>query len=269
MTVNRSLTWLFALLLSSTFMSAQTSEGRILGTVVDRSGAVVNAARVTITSTATNLARQFVTTGTGEYVAPNLEPGRYVVTVEAAGFKRGVSTNVVLEVSRDVRVDFRLEPGSVSQTVEVSAEGAIADTTNSTLNGVLPNKAVEELPVQGRDFQNLLELHPGVQRTPGGGFHSVTSNGSRLEDMNYIVDGVDDNDAYYGDTVINGAGVLGTPASHLPLDAIQEFNTEENQSAEFGWKPGAVVNIGVRSGTNQFHGTAYYFNRNSALDARN
>src|SRR4051812_48736115 len=269
MTVNRSLTWLFALLLSSTFMSAQTSEGRILGTVVDRSGAVVNAARVTITSTATNLARQFVTTGTGEYVAPNLEPGRYVVTVEAAGFKRGVSTNVVLEVSRDVRVDFRLEPGSVSQTVEVSAEGAIADTTNSTLNGVLPNKAVEELPVQGRDFQNLLELHPGVQRTPGGGFHSVTSNGNRPDDNNFFIDGADDNDAYYGETVVNDAGIQGTPASFLPLDSIQEFNTQESPTADYGVKPGVVMNIGIKSGTNDLHGSAYYFHRNAAFDARN
>jgi len=250
-------------------MSAQTSEGRILGTVVDRSGAVVNAARVTITSTATNLARQFVMTGTGEYVAPNLEPGRYVVTVEAAGFKRGVSTNVVLEVSRDVRVDFRLEPGSVSQTVEVSAEGAIPDTTNSTLNGVLPNKAVEELPVQGRDFQNLLELHPGVQRTPGGGFHSVTSNGNRPDDNNFFIDGADDNDAYYGETVVNDAGIQGTPASFLPLDSIQEFNTQESPTADYGVKPGVVMNIGIKSGTNDLHGSAYYFHRNAAFDARN
>src|SRR5256885_442307 len=141
-----------------------------------------------------------------------------------------------------------------SQTSQGRISGRVSDQSGAIVSGAKVT---------------ILNTETGVQRTPGGGFHSVTSNGSRLEDMNYIVDGVDDNDAYYGDTVINGAGVLGTPASHLPLDAIQEFNSEENQSAEFGWKPGAVVNIGVRSGTNQFHGTAYYFNRNSALDARN
>ena len=118
---------------------------------------------------------------------------------------------------------------------------------------------INELPLQGRDFQNLLELRPGIQRTPGGGFHSITTNGNRFEDNNYTVDGTDDNDIYYGETVINDAGVSGTPASHLPLDAIQEFNTQENQGAEYGWKPGAVVNVGLKSGTNDFHGTAYYF----------
>jgi carboxypeptidase family protein/TonB-dependent receptor-like protein len=269
MNSNRCFTFLLALALSSSLISAQTSEGRILGSVIDTSGAVINAARVTITSATTNVSRQLVTTSTGEYVAPNLEPGRYVVTAEAGGFKKGVSTNVVLEVSRDVRVDFRLEPGSVTQTIEVSAEGSLADTTNSTLNGVLSNKAVEELPVQGRDFQNLLELHPGVQRTPGGGFHSVTSNGNRPDDNNFFIDGADDNDAYYGETVVNDAGIQGTPASFLPLDSIQEFNTQESPSADYGVKPGVVMNIGIKSGTNDLHGSAYYFHRNAAFDARN
>ena len=123
--------------------------------------------------------------------------------------------------------------------------------------------------MQGRDFQNLLTLRPGVQRIPGGGFLSISSNGNRPEDNNFLVDGTDDNDVYYGTTVINAEGVQGTPATHLPIDAIQEFNTMENQQAEYGWKPGAVVNVGIKSGTNQFHGTAYEFVRNSAFDARN
>ena len=123
--------------------------------------------------------------------------------------------------------------------------------------------------MQGRDFQNLLALHPGVQRDPGGGFHSVTSNGLRPDDNNFIIDGATDNDAYWGETVVNDAGIQGTPASTLPLDAIQEFNTQEQPQADFGEKPGVVVNIGLKSGTDQVHGTAYYFHRNAALDARN
>ena len=134
---------------------------------------------------------------------------------------------------------------------------------------MLSNKAISELPVQGRDFQNLLELHPGVQRTPGGGFHSVTSNGNRPDDNNFFIDGADDNDVYYGETVVNDAGIQGTPASFLPLDAIQEFNTQESPSADYGVKPGVVMNIGIKSGTNDIHGTAYYFHRNAAFDARN
>ena len=248
---------------------AQTSEGRILGTVYDQSGAVVAGAKITVTNTATNVSRNVVTTSAGEYVAPNLEPGSYTVAAEAAGFKKAVSTQLLLEVSRDIRMDLKLQAGAISETVEVTAEGALTDTTDSTLNGVLSNKAISELPVQGRDFQNLLELHPGVQRTPGGGFHSVTSNGNRPDDNNFFIDGADDNDAYYGETVVNDAGISGTPASFLPLDSIQEFNTQESPSADYGVKPGVVMNIGIKSGTNQIHGTAYYFNRNAAYDARN
>jgi outer membrane receptor protein involved in Fe transport len=135
--------------------------------------------------------------------------------------------------------------------------------------GSFSNKAINDLPLNGRDYQNLVVLRPGIQRTPGGGFESITSNGLRPEDNNFIVDGVDDNDPYYSGNIINGEGVQGTPGSILPIDAIQEFNTEENPSAEYGYKPGATINIGLKSGTNTPHGTAYYFGRNSALDARN
>src|SRR6185312_2849186 len=141
--------------------------------------------------------------------------------------------------------------------------------TTTTLQGVLSNKAINELPLQGRDFQNLLALHPGVQRTAGGGYHSVTSNGLRTDDNNFIIDGANDNDVYWGETVVNDAGIQGTPASTLPLDAIQEFNTQEHPQADFGQKPGVVVNIGIKSGTDDIHGTAYYFHRNAAFDARN
>lgn len=260
---------IFAVLFCASYLYSQTSEGRILGTVSDQSGALVAGAKITVTNTATNVARHLVTNGTGEYVAPNLEPGLYKVTVEMAGFKKVASTPFVLEVSRDVRMDLKLETGTVTETVQVSAEGSLVDTTDATLNGVLSNKAIEELPVQGRDFQNLLELHPGVQRTPGGGFHSVTSNGNRPDDNNFFIDGADDNDAYYGETVVNDAGIQGTPASFLPLDAIQEFNTQESPTADYGVKPGVVMNIGIKSGTNDLHGSAYYFHRNSAFDARN
>ena len=251
------------------WIQAQSAEGRIVGSVVDQSGAVVAGAKVTMTNTGTNFGRQVTTTSSGDYAVANLEPGTYVVSAEATGFKKTVSTPVLLEVSREVRVDLKLMPGAVTETVTVTAEGALVDTTDTTLNGVLSNKAINELPVQGRDFQNLLELHPGVQRTPGGGFHSVTSNGNRPDDNNFFIDGADDNDVYYGETVVNDAGVQGTPASFLPLDSIQEFNTQEGPAADYGVKPGVVMNIGIKSGTNTVHGSAYYFHRNAAFDARN
>jgi len=257
------------LFVANLLLVAQTSEGRILGTIYDVSGAVVSGAQITITNSATNVTRHLVATNSGEYVAPNLEPGSYTVEAEAKGFKKIVSRPLVLEVSRDLRIDLRLQPGTTTETVVVSAEGALVDTTDATLNGVLSNKAISELPVEGRDFQNLLELHPGVQRTPGGGFQSITSNGNRADDNNFFIDGADDNDAYYGEGVANEAGIQGTPASFLPLDSIQEFNTQESPTADYGVKPGMVMNIGIKSGTNNLHGSAYYFNRNSAFDARN
>jgi hypothetical protein len=256
-------------LASVVFLSAQTYQGRILGTITDTSGAVVTGAKVTITNTATGLSRNLVSNSAGDYLAPDLEPGSYRVIVETAGFKRAESTPVVLEVGRDLSVNLKLVPGAVNETMEVSAQDTLVDTTDSTLNGVLENKAINELPLEGRDFQNLLPLHPGVQRTPGGGFQSITSNGNRPDDNNFFIDGATDNDIYYGESVVNEAGIQGTPASFLPLDAIQEFNTQESPSAEYGFKPGVVMNLGLKSGTNDVHGTAYYFTRNSAVDARN
>jgi len=258
-----------AVLLTAPSLKAQTSQGRILGTVFDQSGAVISNAQVTITNTGTSVSRTVTTTSAGDFLVPNLDPGTYTVAAEATGFKKAVSTPILLEVSREVRVELKLQPGAVSETIIVTAEAALVDTNDTTLNGVLSNKAISELPVQGRDFQNLLELHPGVQRTPGGGFHSVTSNGNRPDDNNFFIDGADDNDAYYGETVVNDAGIQGTPASFLPLDSIQEFNTQEGPAADYGVKPGVVMNIGIKSGTNDLHGSAYYFHRNAAFDARN
>lgn len=248
---------------------AQTYQGRILGTVTDQTGAVVSGARVTVTNTATGVSRTLTTGATGEYVAPNLEPGPYRVTASAANFKQEQRPGLQLEVAKDLRIDFKLTPGAVNETVTVSGEAPIVDTTTDVLGGTFSNQAINELPLQGRDFQNLAILQPGIQRVPGGGFLSINANGNRPEDNNFIVDGIDDNDAYYGTTVINAEGVEGTPATHLPIDAIQEFNIQSSPEADYGWKPGAIINVGIKSGTNTFHGSTYYFNRNSATDARN
>ena len=258
------LLWIF-----ESMLPAQTSQGRISGRVLDSSGAVIVHARVTIQNRGNQVKRTLETGTSGEYVAPGLEPGVYSIMVEAANFRRYVRERVQVEVGNDLKIDFELQPGTTTEVIEVKDEAPLVDATTTTLSGVLSNKPINELPLQGRDFQNLLALHPGVQRDPGGGFHSVTSNGMRPDDNNFIIDGATDNDAYWGETVVNDAGIEGTPASTLPLDSIQEFNTQEQPEADFGEKPGAVVNIGIKSGTGQIHGTAYYFHRNSAFDARN
>src|SRR5258705_4766253 len=162
-----------------------------------------------------------------------------------------------------------MQAGSVTETVTVTEQVPLVETTNDTLGGTFSNTSINDLPLNGRDFQNLVVLHPGMQRSPGGGFLAISSNGNRPENNNFIVDGTDNNDPYYGTTVINAEGVQGTPGTILPIDAIQEFNAQEHPSAEYGWKPGAIINLGLKSGTNQIHGTIYDFERNSFFDARN
>src|SRR3954452_6475541 len=253
----------------SVVASSQTYLGRILGTVTDNSNAIVTKAKVSIVNVGTSATRNLETNEAGEYVAPNLAPGDYKVIVDAAGFKKVERTGIHLEVAKDARIDFQLQAGTETESITVTAEAPLIETTNNTLGGTFSNKSINDLPLNGRDFQNLVVLRPGVQRSPGGGFLSISSNGNRPEDNNFIVDGTDNNDPYYGTTVINAEGVQGTPGTVLPIDAIQEFNAQENPPAEYGWKPGAIVNLGLKSGTNDLHGTIYDFERNNGFDARN
>src|SRR5664279_2542083 len=184
----------------------QTNRGRISGQVSDSTGAVIPGAKITIENLGTHVQRTLQTNNEGSYVANDVEPGFYSLKVEVTNFKTAVREHMQVEVGNDIKADFQLQPGAVSETVEVKDEAPLTETSNAVLNGVLSNQAINELPLQGRDFQNLLGLHPGVQRTAGGGFHSTTSNGLRPDDNNYIIDGANDNDAYYGETVVNDAG---------------------------------------------------------------
>ncbi len=264
-------TWSLAscLLLLCASGLAQSTNGRILGIVTDQTGAVLPGAKVTITDTERGISRTLTTNEVGEYVAPNLQPGLYKITGEASNFKKVERPAIRLEVAKDIRIDLQLTTGNASEVVTVTDEAPLVDMTSDTLGGTFTNKAINDLPLNGRDFQNLVTLRPGVQRYPGGGFLSISSNGVRPEDNNFIIDGTDDNDPYYGGTVINAEGVQGTPATHMPVDAIQEFNALENPPAEYGWKPGAIVNVGLKSGTNAIHGSTYYFRRDRNFDARN
>ena len=248
--------------------SAQTDTGRILGAVLDASGAVVPDATVTITDLQRGTTRTLKTTAAGEYVAPNLLSGQYKVRVEAQGFKSSERT-VQVEVATDVQSDFALPAGQTSDTVTVTAEVPLMNTTSSSLGGTLGNKEINDLPLNGRNYENLLQLRPGVVRYPGGGFSTTSTNGLRAEDNAYIVDGLFNSEPFSGQSIINGAGVAGDSATILPVDAIQEFNVIENPPAEYGWKPGAMVNVALKSGTNDLHATAFAFGRTTALDARN
>ena len=247
----------------------QSNLGSISGSITDKSGGVVANATVTVTDTQRGLSRTLTTDDAGEYVAPNLLPGVYSVSAESKGFTRIERQNIRLEVSKDVRVDLTLQPGEQTTTVTVTEELPLVETTNSTLGGTLSNETINDLPLNGRNYQNLVVLRPGSMFYPGGGGWTQSTNGSRPEDNGYIVDGLTNDHPLTALTVINGAGVEGDAATILPIDAIQEFNVIENPPAQYGWKPGAIVSVGLKSGTNGLHGTAYAFGRSDSFDARN
>src|SRR5580698_9601391 len=256
-------------LLFSVAALAQTTAGRVLGTLTDQSGAAVPGATVSITDAQRGIARTVTTDDSGDYAVPDLQPGTYKIHVEAKGFKAAERPNVEIEVASDVRADFALQPGQITEIVTISEEVPLVNTSSSTLGGTLSNKEINDLPLNGRNYENLLQLRPGVMRYFGGGFLTTSSNVLRAEDNSYFIEGLFNSEPYSGQAIINGAGIAGDSATILPIDAIQEFNIQQNPPAEYGWKPGAVVNVGLKSGTNSIHGTAFGFGRDGAMDARN
>src|SRR5579871_5896207 len=248
---------------------AQSTSGRILGTLTDQTGAAVGGATVTVTDTQRGTTRTVTSDETGSYAVPDLAPGTYKIHVELKGFKTVERPNVQIEVATDVRADFSLQPGQVNETLTITDEVSLVNTTSATLGGTLSNEEINDLPLNGRNYENLLQLRPGVMRYPGGGFSTTSSNGLRAEDNSYFVEGLFNSEPYSGQAIVHGAGIAGDSATILPIDAIQEFNLQQQPPAEYGWKPGAIVNVAVKSGTNGYHGSAYAFGRDTAFDARN
>jgi hypothetical protein len=265
----QSVALLFSLFLVPFHAHAQTSTARMSGSVHDQSEGAIVGATVTITDPQRGGSRTLVTDDAGEYLAPNLIPGIYTIRAEAKGFKTAERKEIQLEVGKDVRVDFVLQPGDSSQTITVTSELPLLDSTSETLGGTLSNKIINDLPLNGRNYQNLLQLRPEVVSYPGGGSSTHSSNGVRPESNMYMIEGLENVEPFNGQSIINGDGLAGDAATILPIDAIQEFNLEVNAPAEYGWKPGAVVNVGLKSGTNDIHGTAYAFGRDDSFDARN
>ena len=258
-----------AVVLSVFAAYGQGNLGRILGFVTDQSGGNVANAAVTITDVQRGISRNLTTDSDGAYVAPGLQPGTYTVRIELKGFKTFERQNILVEVGKDVRIDAVLNPGATTETITITEDVPMVDTTSTTLGGTISNEIINDLPLNGRNYQNLISLRPGTAIYPGGGPWTQTTNGIRPEDTSFIVDGITNDEAFMGLSVTNAAAVLGDAATLIPIDAIQEFNTQVNPKAEFGWKPGAITSVGLKSGTNQIHGTAYAFGRSDSFDARN
>src|SRR5689334_13748738 len=262
-------TYFFACLLtivtSASLLFAQGGAlGTILGEVTDSTGAVVPGATVTIVNVATGATNHTTTTSSGDFTVPYLQPGTYQVTVEANGFQKAVADKVALVVGQQARVNVVLKPGAVSETVEVQANAVALDTDSSAVAQVITQKQVDQLPLNGRNFLNLLFISAGAVQTVGeqgqmrqGEGNAISINGGRPESNNYTLDGLTNTDQ-----------ALGTPALILSQDAIQEFKiASETYSAEYGYSANQV-NIVSKSGGNQLHGTAFEFLRNDAFDAK-
>ena len=248
---------------------SQGSFGRILGTVTDQSGGVITGATVSVIDTERGITRTLTTDDAGAYNAPNLTAGNYTVRVEAKGFKRLERQAIAVETGKEVRIDLTVQPGEQNQTVTVTEAVPLVETTNATMGGTLENSDIVDLPLNGRDYQNLLGLRPGVMLQPGGGPWTQSTNGVRPDESVWLIEGIINSNFFDGRPVINMPSPFTDGATIMPVDAIQEFQLQENPKAEYGWKAGAIVNVGIKSGTNSLHGDAYAFGRYQNWDARN
>jgi hypothetical protein len=254
---------------------AQGAAATLTGTVSDRSGAVIPKAEISAKNAATGVVRGGETNSAGLYTVPGLPPGNYAVSVTAAGFSTAVRTNITLTVGAQQVLDFTMQVGQVSQTVEVTEEAPNVELASSTISGSVDQRSIVELPLNGRSWSDLATLQPGVSsiktlpnvtnpdRIGRGLGNQLTITGARPQQNNYLINGISMND------YTNGApgSMLG---GNLGVDAIQEFSVlTTNYSAANGRTSGGVISAVTKSGTNTFHGNAYEFLRNSALDARN
>ena len=254
--------------------SAQTDTARLQGTVTDEQGAAIPSATVTITSIGTGRTLTFQTDAEGFYQAPALPPGRYHVVVEKEGFSKSAQ-DLELQIAQIGAVDFKLQVGQVTQTVTVEGGSPVIDAVDSSIGEVVEARQVEEMPLNGRNFTQLALLVPGVTRGSGNatgssgnaetfrygqeGGASLVVNGIRAQGNNFILDGIDNNES-----------LVNTIVLFPPADAIQEFRVQTNIApAEFGRAGGALVVTSIKSGTNEYHGSAFWFNRNKQLNAEN
>ena len=246
---------------------AQITTGEITGTVTDSSGAAVAGATIAAVCPDTNQSRSVTSGAAGEYRLSDMAVCVYKVSVSAQGFKTTVR-NVTVNVAQVTKADFPLEVGLRTETITVEAVSPLVEFT-SGVNNEVDTKAILDLPTEGRDFKSILALTPGVQRSPGGGFLDVSVSGQRTTTNNYMIDGMPNNDRFYGSEVVGQPGVLGVPASVLGNDSISEYTVQQLPTAENGVKGGAAINVTLKSGTNDFHGTAFYFGDYDWLNAKN
>src|SRR5438270_6398303 len=255
----------FVCLLLASFGFAQSTGGRIVGRVSDPSGAVLNKVKVTLVNQSTGVSREMQTDTNGDYNFVEIPVGTYRVEFELAGFKKNVRPDVILQVNQILTLNTTMTIGEQRETVEVTTEAPLVDTTSTQLGAVINNRSITQLPLNQRDTYQFLSLQPGVQSQVGADLYyggnstgSVSVNGGRGRSNNFSVNGGDANDMF-----------VNLPTVQPSPDSVEEFRVLTNNfDAEYGRNSGSVVNVVTKSGTNQFHGNVYEFNRNRSLNSK-
>ncbi len=249
----------------SPLVRAQGTAGRLLGRVLDPTGALVAGATLTLTNADSGVAQKAMSTKSGDYIFLAVPVGTYRLQAEAPGFQSFIADGIAVQLNATVTYDIRLTVGSSAQSVEVTAAPPIVDTTSTQLGAVVNSRAVENLPLNERNTYQLLQLQPGVTGVSGSDLFygsdqagAVSVNGGRGRSNNFSVNGGDGNDLF-----VNSPGIEPSP------DAIDEFRVITNTfDAEYGRNSGAVINVVTKSGTNDFHGSIYTYVRNQSMDSK-
>jgi hypothetical protein len=260
---------LFALLTSAAIGQLTTAD--ILGTVTDPTGAVIPNANVTLTNLGTNENRTTQTNASGDYSFTLLPVGHYSITVKAAGFQASITHDLSVEAGDRARNDVHLRPGSESTTVEVVSLTPLLQADNATVSSSVTAKAVQDLPLNGRNFVQLVQLVPGANEGPGNGITSGARPDDRRQSASFSVNGQGDTlNNFTIDGIDNNERIIGTIGVRPSVESIQEITVETNDYApEIGRTAGGVISIITRSGTNNLHGSVYEYFRNDIFDARN
>ena len=278
--MKKSRTWLFScsiLICTATLSLATVSDvyaqaitGRIVGTVQDRNQGAVPNAKVTITNQSTGISSEFQTDSQGNYIAPSLPSGAYKVAVAASGFRQAVASNIEVNVAQTTRLDLTLEVGNVQETVEITGGGALVQSTTSDLGEIVNQRQIQTLPLNGRIFSQLIQLVPGAVPAGFGAAPEAGSTAGARSATSASVNGLPwVGTTYYMDGIENKETLNAFISMSPPIEAIEEFKVQTNSaSAEYGAFGGGVVNLTLRSGTNEYHGALFEYLRNEALNAR-
>jgi hypothetical protein len=241
--------------------TGQTFRGSINGTVTDASGAVIPGARITATDVATEVVRNTVSSGAGEFSFNDLPQSTYTVKAEASGFQATEVTGVQVQAGKIYTLPVKLSVAQQATTVEVAADSLSLDTTTVTQTTVIDSQALQDVPLNGRDFTQLL----GSSVAFSGYNNQGSVNGTRSNQINYTINGTDNNDLYLNVDAVNQGGISGIAGVVYPIDALDEYSLQTTGNSESGRSPGGNLNVTTKSGSNQIHGDVYYYNRNEAL----